>query len=241
MKSTYIKEMAKIYLPFKKGINLQLELLCLLMLVIYSYGFFISGMNIGATDAHWYQLILHDALIQLDQGIFPTYVGQSEYNFFGSSNIRSPYYLLLGQLIYLISLGRLNAAYVQHLTVFITALSAAFITFFLFIQIIPTRRWISVLLAFLYITCPGVIGLIYCCDMYFIFMAIPFIPVAIHGLVRTYQKDDYMGYFVTAIGLSLTLMAHPPLAIWAIGSCFFFYFFLLQLQLIYFPFQLLHP
>ena len=203
--------------------NEWLRLFILTALVIYSYSTFISGVNIGAADAHWYQLILHDALIQLDHGIFPVYVGQSQFNFFGSSEMRSPYYLLLGQLLHILTFKQLNALYIQHLTVLISAFGAAFITYFLLTQLVPNKRWSCILLAFLYISCPGVIGLIYKCDMYHIFMLVPFIPLAIYGLTRTHLKNDYLGYIITAMALSLALMSHAPVAIWTIGICFFFY------------------
>jgi hypothetical protein len=199
------------------------RLFVLAALVIYSYGIFFSGLNMGAADAHWYQNILHDALIQLDHGIFPVYVGQSQFNFFGSSNMRSPYYLLFAQLLHLLTFGQLDSLYIQHLTVLVSAFAAAFITYFLLTQLIPQKRWSSLLLAFLYISCPGVIGLIYYCDMYHSFMSIPYIPIAIYGIIRTHQKNDYLGYIITTIGLSLALMAHPPIAIWTMGVCFYIY------------------
>jgi hypothetical protein len=192
-------------------------------LVILAYYPFINGINMGAADAQWYQYILHDALIQIDHGLFPTYVGQSEFNFFGSSDMRAPYYLLFSQLIHILTFGQLNALYVQHLTILISAFMAAFLTYFLITRLAPKLRWSAVFLSYLYITCPGLIGIIYSCDMYHSFIVIPFIPLIIYGLIRSHENNDYIAYIITAIGLSLTWLAHPGIAVWITGICLLFY------------------
>lgn len=203
-----------------------LRLILLAITVIYAYSAFFTNHNLGAGpgDAQMYQYQLHDALSQLRQGIFPTYVGQSQFSYFGISFMRSPYYILLGQLLDLTTFHQLSALSIQHLTVLTSALGAAFLSYFLFTNLVPNLRWHALLFALFYITCPGVIGLIYRSDMYFSFMTIPYIPLAIYGLIRTHQKNDREAHFITAGALSLLWLAHPPIAAWVTLMSFFFYF-----------------
>lgn len=200
-----------------------LRLLVLAILVTYLYYPFFSASNMGAYDARWYQYILHDALVQVDQGLFPSYVGQSIFSFFGGPIVRAPYYILLGQFLHLISFGQLSALLIQHLTIIFSAFLGAFFCFFLFTRLEPKHRWWAVFFSFLYVSCPGVMGLIYGCDAYNAFMTVPFIPLAIYGLIRTQQKQDALSYFLTAAALSLTWMGHPPIGLWLTIICMFFY------------------
>lgn len=199
------------------------RLIILTLLVTYLYYPFFSAKNMGAYDARWYQYILHDAITQVNQGMFPSYVGQSIFGFFGGPTVRAPYYILLGQFLHLISLGQLSALLIQHLTIIFTAFLGAFLCYFLFTPLAPKHRWWAVFFSFLYVSCPGVMGLIYGCDSYNSFMTVPFIPVAIYGLIRVQQKEDILSYFITAAALSLTWMGHPPIGLWLTIICMFFY------------------
>lgn len=202
--------------------------LCTLcFLILYAYSPFISEYNIGASDAQIYQYVLHDALIQLKHGIFPAYIGQSEFSYFGMTFMRAPYYIVFSQLLDVVTLHQLNSTYIQHLTVLVSAVGAGLLTYFLLFKINPASRWIALLLAFLYVTCPGVMGLIYNLDMYFSFMTLPYIPIFIYGLIRIHQKHDLFSHIITGTSLSFIFMAHPPVAFWCVVSTCLFY--LLQL------------
>jgi len=183
----------------------------------------------GAGDAKWYQYILHDALIQFHHHIFPVYVGQSEFNFIGATDIRAPYYFLLGQLLDFLTWGLANSLIIQHLIVFMNAIIAAFLFYFLLTRIAPQHRWQATVVSFFYITCPGIIGLIYFQDSYHAFMAIPYVPLAIYGLILINQKNNLFSYIITALGLTLTWLAHPPIALWTTAIICFF----LALQIVF--------
>ncbi len=194
----------------------------LMALTLYAYHPFFSASNLGAADAQYYQYMLHDAVIQLKNGFFPTYLGQSLFSPDGSLTIRAPYYPLLGQLLYTLSFDTLNTLSLQHLTIFVSALSAALVVYIVIRNIAPLLRWQAVFLAFAYISSPGVMSLIFHMDMYLSFMAVPFIPVVFYGLVRIYQKDDTLAYVLTGAALSLVWMAHPPIALWVSFLSFVF-------------------
>lgn len=192
----------------------MLRLFALIALTIYAYHPFFSASNIGGADAQYYQYILHDAIIQLENGFFPTYVGQSLFLPNGTKIIVAPYYLLLGQLLNTLSFGALNPLLVQHLTIFASALSAALVMYIAIRNVAPLLRWQAVFLASAYISSPGVMSLIFNMDMYFSFMAIPFVPVVFYGLARIYQKDDALAYVLTGSALALVWLSHAPIALW---------------------------
>lgn len=191
-----------------------LRLLAILLLTTYAYQPFFSASNMGALDAQYYQYMLHDAIIQLDNGFFPSYVGQSLFLPNGTPVLLAPYYLLLGQLLNILSFGALNTLLVQHLTVFVSALSAAVILYLAIRNMTPLLRWQAVVLAFAYISSPGVMSLIFHMDMYLSFMAVPFVSAVFYGLVRIYQQHDAIAYVLTASALALVWLAHPPIALW---------------------------
>lgn len=200
-----------------------LRFLVLFILVAYLYSPFITSFNLGNGDAEWYHYILHDAIIQFRHGIFPVYVGQSVFSSLGTPVIRGPYYILLGQFLDLITFRQLSALVIQHLTILFSVFSGAFVSYFLMVRLAPTLRWYALALAFFYVSCPGVIGIIRAMDMYNSCMVLPYLPVVIYGLIRTHQKDDIFSYIMTAAALSILYMAHPPIALWTTIVCMFFY------------------
>lgn len=194
----------------------------LMALTVYAYHPFFSSSNIGAVDAQYYQYLLHDALIQLQNGFFPSYVGQSLFSPNGAPSVSGPYYLLLGQFLNTLSFGELSPLLIQHLTIFVSSLSAAIIMYIIIRKVAPMLRWQAVYLAFAYISCPGVMSLIYHMDMYFSFMAVPFVPLVFYGLARIYQKNDALAYVLTASALALVWQSHPPIALWTSILSFIF-------------------
>lgn len=195
--------------------NEALRVFLLMALTIYAYHPFFSASNIGGADAQFYQYMLHDAIIQLENGFFPPYVGQSQFLPSGTpATIRAPFFSLLGQLLNTLSFGALNALLIQHLTIFVSALSAVFLLYIIIKKVAPSLRWQAVLLSFAYISSPGVMSSICYMDMYFAFMSVPFIPVVLYGLSRINQKNDALAYILTGSALALIWMSHPPIAAW---------------------------
>lgn len=217
--------MSSLMLKIKKSFsgNEWLRIFLLIFFVAYAYYPFMSTVNLGNTDARWYQYLLHDAIIQFHHGIFPTFVGQSEFNFFGSTDLRAPYYLLFGITLHILTLGLFSSLFVQHLIVITTAFIAGFLTYYLLGKLAPQSRWWALLLAIFYVTCPGIIGLIYLTDSYHAFTCIPFVPFVIYGLARNQLKNDFLSCLIIAAGLSLIWMCHPPIALWTTAIVFFFF------------------
>jgi hypothetical protein len=80
-------------------------------------------------------------------------------------------------------------------------------------------RWFSVGLSILYLSCPGVLGLIYTQDLYMTWMAVPFVPVAFYGVVRAFQRDDVRSQLLLGAALAALWWAHAPVALWATLLC----------------------
>lgn len=218
---TRVKNTGRRFSTFIRDSEL-LRVCALLALSVYAYHPFFSALNMGAADAQFYQYMLHDAIIQLENGFFPTYVGQSLFSPNGLLVILAPYYLLLGQLLNVLSLGTLNPLLVQHLTIFASALGAAAVVYMGIRNIAPKLRWQAVFLAFAYISSPGVMALIFHMDAYFSFTAVPFVPLVFYGLARIYQKNDDLAYVLTGTALALVWLAHAPIALWTTALAFVF-------------------
>lgn len=197
-------------------------MLLLAALTLYAYHPFFSAFNLGAADAQYYQYMLHDAIIQLENGFFPPFVGQSMFMPNGTLGIMAPYYLFLGQLLNVLSFGTLNTLVIQHLTIFVSALSGALLAYFVIRSMAHSLRWQAVFLAFAYISCPGVMSLIFSMDMYFSYMAAPFIPAVFLGLIRIYETDDALAYVITTTALAMLWLSHPPIALWTSMLSFVF-------------------
>lgn len=183
--------------------------------VLYILRPFMSKAFFGAADATWYNFQLHDVLMQIQSGIFPVYVGQGEFHWNGFPIARSPYFYYLGILVYLLTGRHLDPIVIQHLTVVTTGLTAALLLYLLLVNIEPTLRWESVALSLLYLTCPGVLGLVYTTDQYTSWMTLPYLPSLTYGIIRLIRNNDYLASLIIGVSLSLLWMSHPPIALWA--------------------------
>jgi len=220
--SLYIFKTCKPYvLAFLQTEFVRLIILFLITAAIFQPFFY--PVNEGAGDAHWYFNALRDALEQLHHHVFPVYVGQSIFNYFGNAVARAPFYLLLGQFLDIITFFKLNALAIQHLTVLVVGFVATFLTYYLLLKLNPKNRWAASAFAIFYVTCPGVITLIYVFDSYYSFMTVAFMPLLIYGMIRTHQKNDTLSALIIAAALSLLWMSHPPIALWSTAACGIFY------------------
>lgn len=201
--------------------TLRLVLLSLITLLIFKPMFF--NVDIGAVDAYVYHGIIADALEQYRHHIFPVYVGQSLFSFTGTPMGRAPYLLLLAGLLNLLTFGKLNSLQIQHATIIFSALAGVYLMYFALLKIGPKQRWLAFVFAIFYITCPAILALIAKLDMYYSFMTIPFLPVLIYALVRSYQKNDVLSYVLFPASLSLIWMAHPSIAFFCTTICAIFF------------------
>ncbi len=177
---------------------------------------YFSSRLIGAGDALWYHHLLADAVTQFRAGVFPVFVGQSDFSFNGAVYpLRAaPYYQYFAGLLDFVTGRSLSFFALQHLTVILSFLAGIFTAYFALVWIAPARRWSAATLAALYVLCPGVAGLFYAQDLYMSGMTLPWVPLACAALIRGFDDDSYTPLIVLAVSLAALWWAHSPIALW---------------------------
>lgn len=171
---------------------------------------------IGTGDALWYHHLLADAVTQSRAGVFPVFVGQSDYSFNGSVYpLRAaPYHQYFAGLIDLLTGKSLSFFALQHLTIILSFLGGAFVTYDVLVWIAPELRWTAFSLSILYVMCPGVAGLFYAQDLYMSGMTLPWIPLLFASMVKSFDDDDLFPLAILAASLAALWWAHSPIALW---------------------------
>jgi hypothetical protein len=170
---------------------------------------------IGGGDAKWYSLAVGDFVTQVRAGMFPVWAGQSRYLYYGGIfPLRvAPYLEHLAALVDLLTGRSLPVFTVMNLALTASLLAGILSCYFCLASVIPARPWLAVALAFLYASCPGVIGLAYAQDLYMSFTTLPFLPIVFLGIVRSFDRDDLASRLLMAGGLAGAWLAHPPIAL----------------------------
>jgi hypothetical protein len=182
--------------------------------VIHPY---FSANLAGTGDAKMYAEAMQDYLGQLKAGIFPVFVSQTDIAPYGSvfPFRMASYHFYFGALLDRLTAGTLNVYAVQHLTLILSAFAGVFAMYAALTALAPERRWESVALIFLYLTCPGWLAGLYGKDMYFTYMTLPWLPLVLYTTVQTFRRGDLKDYAVLGGALALTWLAHPPVGFWA--------------------------
>ena len=177
---------------------------------------FYFGGSIGAGDAHWYVLMLSDFLAQLKAGVFPIWVGQSPFAFNGAvSPLRyAPGFQCLGGILDFLTAHSLQPAAVKNLCLAGSAMGGAFSAYACIRPIVGSRRWIACILSILWISGPGVLAPPMSGDQYMTFIALPFVPIVLHGCWRVLEYDDLWGRVWIPLGLAGLWLCHSPIALW---------------------------
>ena len=191
--------------------------LVLLVVTLWLVHPYFAPRLIGTGDALWYHHSLADAVTQFRAGVFPVFVGQSDYSFNGSIYpLRAaPYYQYLAGLLDLLTGRRLGFFALEHLTAIVSFLAGAFASYWALVWIAPRHRWTATALALLYVSCPGVAGLFYAQDLYMSGMALPWVPFAFAALVRSFDDGGLKPLAILAASLAALWWAHSPIALWA--------------------------
>ncbi len=177
---------------------------------------FMTGRQIGSGDALWYANMLADFVTQWRAGVFPVFVGQTDFAFNGAVYpLRvAPLYQHLAGVIDLLTARQLGFFALQHAAVILCGFAGLAVSYLTLGRLAPSRRWAACGLSVLYVSCPGVLGTIYTQDLYMTWMTIPFLPVVIFGLVRTFDHDTVATQVCLAAGLAALWLAHSPVALW---------------------------
>ncbi len=177
----------------------------------------LSAQLMGAGDAKLYAEAMQDFLGQIKAGIFPVFVSQTEIAPYGSVfPFRMAFYHFhFGALLDLLTLRSLNVYAVQHLTLVLSAAGGAFGLYAVLKRLAPKLPWECAALASLYLGCPAWLSTLYGLDMYFTAMTLPWLPLVIYGIIRTFQPDcGWRSFLLLGTALAATWLAHPPVGFW---------------------------
>ena len=177
---------------------------------------FATTRQVGAGDALWYANMLADFVLQFRAGVFPVFVGQTDFAFNGAVYpLRvAPLYQHLAGVLDLLTGRQLGFFALQHLCVLVMGYAGIFSCYFCLAQINRGHRRSAAALAILYLSCPGLLGTIYTQDQYMTWMTLPFVPLALLGLVKTFTADSLAAHTTQAAALAALWLAHSPVALW---------------------------
>jgi hypothetical protein len=178
---------------------------------------YLSNRFIGTADAKFYAEAMQDFLAQIKAGIFPVWISQTDIAPYGTvfPFRMSSYHFYLGALLNGLTGGTLNAYAVQHLALVLSAFGGAFAMYAALTALARSLRWESAALAFLYVACPGWLAALYGGDMYFTFMALPWLALVAYAIVRTFRQDDLWSFGLLGVALAMVWFAHSPVGFWA--------------------------
>lgn len=181
----------------------------------YAGDAFISGN--ADRDAVAYLCVLRDACEQARAGVWPVYVGQSEARFNGGlyPQAQAPLFTFVAPLVDLLTARALAPTALMNLMLMTAALGGALSTFAALRRLAPDAPWVAAALAFAYVACPGVMGVLVRLDMVTSFLCVALLPWLWRALFDVWEGAETRG----GVGLGLTLAAlvalHPPVALWA--------------------------
>jgi hypothetical protein len=177
---------------------------------------FFSVVLQGTPDAAWYGTMMADMLAQVRAGVFPVFSGQSEFQFNGAIYpLRvAPLFHYMGALVDTLTLRTLGAFAVQNLLLCLEALAALVSCYLATAAMLPGKRWAACALSLLFVSCPGVLGIVYNTDLYMSWMTVSLVPVVYYGLVRVIRGDALPGYLTLGGALGLMWWGHTPIALW---------------------------
>jgi hypothetical protein len=178
--------------------------------------FLFNGI-IGGSDGVWYTAVVADHLQQWHMGQWPVFVGQTRFAAVGTViPLRVAPYLQHLTLLLDFATGRTLTPYLLvNLSIALSGAAGGLSAYLCLRSILGSRRLEALLLAVLYIWCPGVIGLPYTGQLFMSAMTMPYLPVVFLGIVRIFQRDDFSGWAMAAAGCAACWMAHSPIGMWA--------------------------
>lgn len=179
---------------------------------------FLHAGLLGAGDANSYALLVADFLHQLRNGVFPVFIGQSDYAFNGGFHPlrNAPYLLHLCGFLDFAGLRTLSPFALLNLAVTGSLLGAIWGTYAAVRIALGGAPWLAAGLAVLYGLCPGVLAPLYGGDMYPTFLTLPFVPWLLLGMERAAALPHRTWPWILQAGaLAAISWAHPPVAAWA--------------------------
>ena len=171
----------------------------------------------GAGDAYWYTMMLSDYLEQLRSGIFPVWIGQTDYAFNGAFfPLRlAPAFQHLGGIVDVVTFQTLDYLAIKNIILAITPLASGFTAYFTIRSMVQNRPNFALVLALIYLLSPSLIAPWVIGDQYMTFLTAPFIPIVFYGCWRSHVDNDTTGHLLLGTGIGILWLTHTPIAIWS--------------------------
>lgn len=183
---------------------------------------YVRAAFVGAGDAYNYGLTLADFTGQMHAGIFPIFVGQTQFAFNGNIHpLRTaPYFAHLGGFLDLLTLRTLPPYALVNLAIVGSAGLGATGTYAALRVYSSKLPWVAVGLAVLYLLSPAFLALVYEGDMIATYMTFPMIPWLVLGIgLAAERPDEVRPWLLQAAALAALWWTHPPIAFWASVLC----------------------
>jgi hypothetical protein len=176
----------------------------------------LSTGGVGAGDAYWYTTMVADFVTQWRAGVFPAFVGQSEYAFNGAiSPLRlAPALQHFAGLVDLATFRSLSVHGILNLTLLACYAGGVFTCYRCLRAIEPRAPGLALLLAALYGCCPGVLALAYAGDLFMSVTTLPFVPLLFYGAWRTLSDGRTESTLLMSAAAAALWYCHPPIALW---------------------------
>jgi hypothetical protein len=187
-------------------------------LAAYAVHPYVCSAQVGAGDAYHYTLSLADFIRQVRAGVFPVFIGQSEYAFNGGIHTvrTAPYFVHLGALLDALTLHTLPCFAVSNLAIVFSATFGALGAYAALLLYAPKRAMTAVALAALYILSPAILAPLYEGDMIATFMTVPMLPWWVLGLALAADEPmAWRPWLIQGASLAAMWLAHPPIALWS--------------------------
>ncbi len=183
--------------------------------VALNWFYYFSG-SLGSADAHWYTMMLADYLTQLRAGIFPVWLGQSEFAFNGAdSPLRfAPWFQHAGGIVDCLTARSLTFNAVKNAVIVLHGLAGIGTAYICLRDILRRRPGTAALLAAIYAASPGYLAALNAGDQYMTYVTLPFVPVVLNGLWRALTHSQRRGDMLICTGLAGLWLSHAPVALW---------------------------
>lgn len=177
---------------------------------------FLTNTTLGTGDAYWYANMVGDFVTQWRAGIFPVFVGQSDYAFNGAvSPLRlAPYLQHAAGVIDLLTFRTLPPAGLLNALLFSSLAGSALITYATLAAITRQGRWLALALAWLVIASPGILALAFSGDLFMSVCTLPFLPLVMFATWQTFNRPGTTSTCLLASTLAMVWLSHPPIAFW---------------------------
>lgn len=188
----------------------------LLLVALWLFHSLVQKQPYGAGDALWYGTMLADMMAQVKAGVFPVFVGQSVFQFNGAIYpLRiAPAFHHLGALVDLLTGRTLGVFAVQNLMLVLCGVGALASAYACLAVLAPAQRWLTCALAILFISCPGVLSVVYNTDLFMSWTTAPFLPLVWFAVVRSFRGGGLGTMLCLGGSLGILWWGHSPIALW---------------------------